>query len=51
MDAPKKCAHPACNCMVHDDTFGEFCSAHCQEADDMPEIRCECGHPECNLQP
>jgi len=49
MSEMNKCAHPACKCIVSNDgQFGKYCSEHCQEAKDMAEIRCECGHPGCN---
>jgi hypothetical protein len=49
MSEMNKCAHPACKCIVSNDgQFGKYCSEHCQEAKDMAEIRCECGHAGCN---
>jgi hypothetical protein len=43
----KKCAHPACNCMVGDD---EYCSQYCKDAgDDEVEIACDCGHASCEI--
>ena len=47
MATKEKCAHPACECLVHNDEFGKYCSAWCQAAKDTLELRCECGHPEC----
>ena len=39
-----KCAHPACECF----TDGrEYCSQSCEEAADLTEIACQCGHPSC----
>ena len=43
-----KCEHDSCSCMVTEGgKFGKYCSAHCQDAKDMAELRCECGHPGC----
>jgi hypothetical protein len=47
MDKPKKCAHEACGCVVTSDEFGDYCSAHCQDAKHLTELRCECGHGAC----
>jgi hypothetical protein len=47
MTDPKKCAHPVCKCMVTGDEFGDYCSAHCEEAKEMAELQCECGHNVC----
>ena len=48
MDTMEKCAHESCVCMVgKDGEFGKYCSAHCQDAKDLAEIRCECGHAGC----
>jgi hypothetical protein len=43
MDEKKKCKHPACNC----ETMSDYCSTHCEEAGDMLELACDCGHPGC----
>ena len=44
----EKCAHQSCVCMVPENgEFGAYCSAHCQDAKDLTELRCECGHPGC----
>ena len=44
----EKCAHPSCDCMVADKgEFGAYCSAHCQDAKQLNELRCECGHAQC----
>lgn len=43
-----KCAHEGCKCNVPDNgQFGKYCSAHCQNAKDLTELRCDCGHPGC----
>ena len=47
MSDQKKCEHPACKCMVTSDEFGDYCSRHCQDAGEMTELRCECGHSAC----
>ncbi len=44
---PTKCAHEACHCIVMTDEFDGYCSAHCQDAKDLSELRCECGHAAC----
>ena len=44
----EKCAHDSCVCLVPENgKFGAYCSAHCQDAKDLSELRCECGHPGC----
>lgn len=45
MNAPAKCAHPACNCVPAKGQ--EFCSEVCRSAKGMTEITCQCQHPEC----
>lgn len=40
-----KCAHPACRCDAGKDN--KYCSQSCQEAANLTEIACQCGHPEC----
>jgi len=48
-DTPKKCAHPACSCMVGKDSeWGKYCSEICKEKGQQTELRCECRHPECD---
>ena len=48
MTKVEKCAHQSCVCIVHEGgEFGDYCSAHCQEAKDLTELRCECGHDAC----
>jgi hypothetical protein len=45
-----KCAHPACNCRVSSNSeFGNYCSQHCEQAKDIVELKCDCGHPACKL--
>jgi hypothetical protein len=41
----EKCAHPACGCDTLKDT--KYCSQSCQEAADLTEIACQCGHVAC----
>ena len=43
----KKCAHPACRCMVGDDK--KYGSQRCEDAKDEVEISCDCGHAGCAL--
>ena len=48
MAKAEKCAHQSCLCLVSEGgEFGAYCSAHCQDAKDLTELRCECGHPGC----
>ena len=48
MPDTKKCAHPSCNCSVTSGgAYGDYCSAHCQQAGSMAEMRCDCGHSGC----
>ena len=48
MDSPKKCKHESCVCTVpNNGEFGAYCSAHCRDAADLTELRCECGHAGC----
>jgi len=42
---PKKCAHPACNCLAANDS--KYCGAFCEGEADHPSVLCECGHPGC----
>ncbi len=44
----EKCKHQSCMCIVAaDGEFGDYCSAHCDDAKDLTELRCECGHAGC----
>jgi metallothionein len=43
----KKCAHPACTCMVEKDN--KYCSQYCQDAGGTMEISCNCGHAGCSV--
>jgi hypothetical protein len=43
----KKCAHPACTCLVDGDK--KYCSQRCEDGGDQVEISCDCGHPGCSL--
>ena len=46
MPAPqKKCAHPACNCMV--DQGQKYCSDYCHDSGNKIEIACNCHHATC----
>ena len=48
MARSQECAHESCGCMVPEDgEFGKYCSAHCREAKDLIELRCDCGHDAC----
>jgi len=44
-DKPKKCAHPACNCVCSDGQ--KYCSAYCHDSGKTMEIVCNCGHTDC----
>jgi hypothetical protein len=48
MPERKKCAHPACNCVVPDD--GKYCSQYCEDAADTTELSCNCRHAGCALE-
>ena len=43
----KKCAHPACTCLVEKD--GKYCSQYCEDAGGTMEISCNCGHTGCSV--
>ena len=45
MTETKKCAHPACNCVVADKS--KYCSEKCEDAKKMIELACQCDHPAC----
>ena len=47
MAKTEKCAHESCVCVVSNDAFGNYCSAHCRDAKNLSELRCECGHAGC----
>ena len=48
MAPSEKCAHESCVCLVPENgEFGKYCSAHCREAKDLTELRCDCGHDAC----
>lgn len=47
MENSKKCAHPACTCLV--DKEGKFCSQYCHDARGTMEISCNCGHAGCSM--
>ena len=44
----KKCAHPACNCLV--DKSQKYCSDYCHDAAGTMEISCNCRHAECETR-
>ncbi len=43
----RKCAHPACECMVSGDQ--KYCSDYCRDARQTLEISCNCGHAGCSV--
>lgn len=45
MNAPTKCAHPACNCVLVDGQ--QYCSETCADAKSVTELACQCQHPAC----
>ena len=42
----KKCAHESCSCIPADGK--KFCSTYCENAKDVTELGCDCGHPGCS---
>lgn len=44
MTDTKKCAHPACSCIV---TKDKYCSETCKDAKAMIELTCQCNHSGC----
>lgn len=43
-----KCAHPACNCEVEEDS--KYCSQYCADAgSEEVEIACDCRHSACEI--
>lgn len=44
----KKCAHPACDCLV--EKGNKYCSQYCKDAAGTMEISCNCRHAECGMQ-
>jgi hypothetical protein len=44
-DQKKKCAHPACNCLVEQNQ--KYCSDYCHDSGSKIEIACNCHHAAC----
>jgi len=44
----KKCAHPACNCLV--EKGKKYCSDYCLDAAGTLEISCNCHHAGCETE-
>ena len=44
----KKCDHPACTCIVSEDT--DYCSQYCEDAGDITELSCNCAHAGCAVE-
>jgi hypothetical protein len=44
----KKCAHPACDCLV--EKGSKYCSQYCKDAAGTMEISCNCRHAECGTR-
>jgi hypothetical protein len=44
----KKCAHPACNCLVEHGK--KYCSDYCHDTAGRIEISCNCRHAECETK-
>jgi hypothetical protein len=42
---PRRCEHPACNCVVTG--RDKYCSQYCHDARNTLELSCNCGHPGC----
>ena len=50
MTNERKCAHPACECVVAPKgPYGKYCSEECKRAGQISELHCNCLHPECRL--
>jgi hypothetical protein len=48
MAEPAKCAHPACDCVVQQNSpYGKYCSDYCKRAAQTTELHCNCHHPGC----
>jgi len=48
MTNERKCAHPACECMVAPKApYGKYCSEECKRAGQISELHCNCQHPPC----
>jgi hypothetical protein len=45
MTETKKCAHPACDCLVAGKS--KYCSEKCEDTKSMTELACQCDHPAC----
>ncbi len=45
-DTSKKCAHPSCKCIAPE--HQKYCSSSCEDAGDLTEINCNCGHAACS---
>ncbi len=41
----KKCAHPACICVV--EKGAKYCSQYCHDSGSSTEITCNCRHAAC----
>lgn len=46
-DDVEGCAHEACNCAKGADS--DYCSAYCESAEGVTELKCECGHAACEM--
>jgi len=45
MAQTEKCAHPNCTCPPAEGS--KYCSPYCENAKDIAEAFCECGHAGC----
>jgi len=48
MPETKKCAHPACKCLVPN--HSKYCSQYCEDAGNTTELSCNCRHAGCELE-
>jgi len=50
MTNERKCAHPACECIVAPKApYGKYCSEECKRAGQISELHCNCQHPACRM--
>lgn len=48
----QECAHPACKCVHDEESMIEkggkyYCSEQCDQEEGKVELRCGCGHDDC----
>jgi hypothetical protein len=47
MDGQSKCAHEPCTCPPREGS--KYCSDYCETAGETTHIKCDCGHPACQV--